>query len=149
MAVLSVNMPLRTIYMLEDDSDRLERFHRLLEPISTIAFLHFRTAKSFIENFENLDGLPTLICLDHDLFPENIGDPDPGDGRDVANYLATKSPCCPTIIHSSNSMAANTMLYTLLDAGWDAERISPIGEDWIESYWWPTVRPRIRDRTKR
>lgn len=31
----------------------------------------------------------SLISLDHDLFPETHEAPDPGTGRDVADYLAT------------------------------------------------------------
>ncbi len=29
------------------------------------------------------------------------------------------------------------MLFTLRDAGWSVDRIAPLGEDWIESYWFP------------
>ena len=135
--------------MLEDDIDRLNRFKAILDRFQSVVFVHYRTADDFILNYKDLEMQPCLICLDHDLFPENHDDPDPGDGRDVARFLASEKPCCHAVIHSSNSVAADSMLYTLLDAGWDVEKIAPLGDDWIESYWWPTVKPWIRNITKR
>jgi hypothetical protein len=31
------------------------------------------------------------------------------------------------------------MLFSLRDAGWTVERIAPLGDDWIENYWYPTI----------
>ncbi len=31
------------------------------------------------------------------------------------------------------------MKYAMRDAGWTVERIAPIGDDWIESYWYPVA----------
>lgn len=36
------------------------------------------------------------------------------------------------------------MLHTLEEAGWMVDRIAPIGLDWIETYWAPTVMEIIR-----
>ena len=128
--------------MLEDEEPRLDRFKMILAQHCPSAKLHhWRTAQSFISGFQSSHSTPALICLDHDLFVESPDDPDPGDGRDVAEFLANQSPCCHTIIHSSNAPAADSMYFTLLEANWDVERIAPIGQDWIESYWWPTAKP--------
>ena len=134
-----------SILMLEDETHRLDRFMSVLaENCPDVVLNHWRTANSFIDGFKNAAVKPMLICLDHDLFVDSPDDPDPGDGRDVAEFLAKTIPCCHVIIHSSNAPAAQSMYFTLLEADWDVERIAPIGQDWIESYWWPTAKPWIR-----
>ena len=134
------------ILMLEDEADRLIRFQNVLDKQGgDVELRHWRTADLFVDGFRNLDRTPSLICLDHDLFVESPDDPDPGDGRDVAEFLAQKEPCCHVIIHSSNAPAADSMYFTLLDAKWDVEKIAPLGPNWIESYWWPTAKPWISD----
>lgn len=80
-----------------------------------------------------------LICLDHDLYTQNPSDPDPGDGLDVARFLAQHKPCCPILIHSSNYERALMMQGEFDLARWQCKRISPIGHDWIESHWIATV----------
>ncbi|MEM9411001.1 MAG: cyclic-phosphate processing receiver domain-containing protein [Planctomycetota bacterium] len=131
----------RFILMLEDDNDRLARFNTVLSDIDGLKFENWKTADGFIGGYSRcVDGaLPDLICLDHDLFPENEADPDPGDGRDVAEYLATQAPNCHVVIHSSNAVAADSMFFTLEDAGWSVEKIAPLGRRWVEDYWWPTI----------
>lgn len=131
------------LFMLEDDRDRIDRFTRILAGVS-IRLSHYRTATDFIQAYGTLQIAPTLIALDHDLFVDHDDDPDPGDGRDVASFLATKKPIAPVLIHSTNSVVADSMLYTLQYAGWTVDRIAPIGEDWIESYWFPTTIKMIR-----
>jgi len=134
----------KLLLMLEDESNRLERFTKLLDTLGeTVEFRHWRTASGFIAGFDNADRVPSLICLDHDLFTDHRDDPDPGDGRDVALHMSNTAPQCHVIIHSSNGHAADSMLFTLEDANWDVEKIGPIGRDWIEAYWWPTVLPWI------
>ena len=128
--------------MLEDESDRLERFDSLLQTLGdSVEWRHWRTAADFISGFKSADRAPALICLDHDLFTDHPDDPDPGDGRDVAEFMANQLPLCHVVIHSSNSHAADSMFFTLSDAKWDVEKIAPLGQDWIESYWWVTVKP--------
>ena len=125
-----------------DEVDRLDRFRAILEKYEeTIEWRHWRTAADFIAGYQDAPRQPALICLDHDLFTEHPDDPDPGDGREVAEYLANQTPACHVIIHSSNAPAANSMYFTLEDAGWDVERIAPLGADWIETYWWSTAKP--------
>ncbi|WP_321188425.1 cyclic-phosphate processing receiver domain-containing protein [Roseiconus lacunae] len=126
--------------MLEDDLDRISRFRAVLalhHPAVTLD-VH-RTAPEFIDAYSCLGRVPDLICLDHDLFTDSPDDPDPGDGCDVSAFLVTRKPIAPAVIHSTNAAAADSMLYSMRDAGWDVDRIAPLGEDWIESYWFPTA----------
>ena len=132
----------KSILMLEDEEPRLVRFKSVLsEHCPNVSLQHWRTASAFMSGFESAISTPDLICLDHDLFVESPDDPDPGDGREVAKFLAEHTPCCHVIIHSSNAPAADSMFFTLQDANWDVERIAPIGQDWIEAYWWITAKP--------
>lgn len=127
--------------MLEDDLQRIARFREVLwRHFPQATFDVSRTAAEFIARYSELRETPSLICLDHDLFPDSPEDPDPGDGRDVAAFLASQTPIAPVLIHSTNADAADSMLYCLLENGWVADRISPLGDDWIESYWFPIAR---------
>ena len=130
--------------MLEDDLDRIARFRAVLalhHPAATLD-VH-RTTSDFIDAYSCLDRVPDLICLDHDLLPDSPDDPDPGDGRDVAAFLVTREPTAPALIHSTNAVAADSMLFSMRDAKWNVDRIAPLGEDWIESYWFPTAREMV------
>lgn len=128
--------------MLEDEMERLIRFEALLSKLDgAVEWRHWRTAPKFIAGFQAVERRPGLICLDHDLFTDHPDDPDPGDGRDVAQFMATQPPCCHVIIHSSNGHAAESMFFTLSEANWDVEKIAPLGRDWIEAYWWMTAKP--------
>jgi len=97
--------------MLEDEEERLVRFKAILSKLGdSVEFRHWRTAQDFIEGFKSAGRTPALICLDHDLFTDHPDDPDPGDGRDVAEFLAAQTPCCHSIIHSSNAPAADSRM---------------------------------------
>jgi hypothetical protein len=133
-----MGMSIKLILMLEDDLDRIRRFKAVVarhhaDAVLTIA----RTAPDFVAKHAALTAVPDLICLDHDLFVDSPDDPDPGDGRDVSNFLITQMATCPALIHSTNAHAADSMLFSMRDAGWTVDRIAPIGDDWIESYWYP------------
>lgn len=134
------------LLMLEDDRERIQRFQAVLQrSFSPFHLVFARTAPNFVDLYQSLSIPPVLIALDHDLFVDDPArEPDPGDGRDVARFMATKLPIAPVLIHSTNSFAAESMLLTLRDAGWQAERISPLGDDWIETYWKQTVAPHLR-----
>lgn len=126
--------------ILEDDLERIARFRAVVSKNHPEARLDIhRTAPAFIEHFQKLDSVPDLICLDHDLFADSPDDPDPGDGRDVAQFLTTQPPNASVLIHSTNAVAADSMMFSMRDHGWDVERIAPLGDDWIEAYWYPTV----------
>ena len=84
----------------------------------------------------------TLICLDHDLIAEP-GEPDLGDGLQVAEAIAAHPAVCPVVIHSTNVNRVYTMLRVLGDGGWETHRVAPIafGTEWIPQIWYPTIRP--------
>jgi hypothetical protein len=82
-----------------------------------------------------------LISLDHDLVAEP-GEPDPGDGLEVAIAMAALPPTCPVILHSTNIDRVASMTRELADGGWTTHRVAPygMGEDWIDRLWLPKVR---------
>jgi hypothetical protein len=41
------------------------------------------------------------------------------------------------------------MMFAMRDAGWTVDRIAPIGDDWIESYWYPVALEMIERGTDR
>ena len=135
---------MRYLVMLEDDLDRIRRFNSILtsrHPDAKIAI--YRTAPAFIAAYSLLNTTPCLVCLDHDLYVDTPDDPDPGDGRDVSTFLTTQKANCPALIHSTNAAGADSMMFSMRDAGWTVDRIAPIGDDWIESYWYPTAHDMI------
>ena len=133
----------KIIAILEDNEARTQAMRAAIAdalPDATCVF--FNSAHAIIEWFAvNLDSV-SLISLDHDLDflpgPEKLIDP--GDGRDVAQFLATQKPCCPVIVHTSNNEGAFSMMFTLQDAGWRAERVLPENDlEWVKSRWIETV----------
>jgi hypothetical protein len=88
-----------------------------------------------------------VISLDHDL--ELKAGPngrciDPGTGRDVADFLASKKPGCPIVIHTSNTNAALAMQMVLKDAGWNIRRVIPMEDtQWVIDQWFPSIRRAI------
>ena len=131
----------RTIAILDDENDRIQ---------AMLAVLRQRFPKQKVVTFDCApdmndwlrDNAATcdLICLDHDLGPNRKRDGvvfDPGIGRDVADLLATLSPSCPIIIHTTNTDARPGMIEVLEEQGWTVTYVSPyddvlwIGEVWI------------------
>ncbi len=107
---------------------------QLREYDPTIQAIMSHTAPAFIRNFDSHSSSTCLISLDHDL-EAPIEDGDPGDGVQVAEFLAARNSICPVIVHSSNIERADLMIYLLRNAGWKVERVGPIGDDWIETSW--------------
>ena len=69
---------------------------------------------------------------------------DPGTGREVADYLAAKTPVCPVVIHTTNTPAALGMEMVLKDAHWKTYRVLPFDDlEWIPTDWFRTVRRAI------
>lgn len=126
------------LVMLEDDLERIERFTAVLsQRVENLEPSVSRTSHQFIAAYVELTQKPHLIALDHDLFTDSPNEPDPGDGRDVAAFLAMQTAVCPVLIHTTNAPAGDSMLFTLREHGWTADRIAPLGHDWIEAYWYP------------
>ena len=137
------------LLLLEDDSERLNRFEAVvtgLEPVPQ--FRVWRDAHTMIREAGPLLEATSVISLDHDLIaPE--GDPDPGDGYTVAQWLTTQPVVRPVIVHSSNAERASWMAGEFELAGWRHWRVIPFGDDWIENDWRRVVRRLLRRGSKR
>src|SRR5262245_13607306 len=133
------------IAILEDNSERVNAMRRRLEErFYTFQTAFFDTAPGMIEFLERHLTEIILIGLDHDLelIPSPTGQSiDPGTGRDVANFLATKQPACPVIIQTTNTDAAAGMERVLRGAGWKTDRVIPCNDlEWVDDDWFRTVR---------
>lgn len=88
-----------------------------------------------------------LIALDNDLDMKMGQDGrlfDPGDGCQVADFLAKQAPVCPVIIHTTNTTAAETINRLLRGAGWETRRVIPFDDmEWIKTDWFFAVRRAI------
>ena len=123
--------------VLEDNPNRTAAFQNAAKlSRQTEEIRIWRIASQMIQELPAVLSGATLLSLDHDLYKQNESDPDPGCGRDVANYLAKQKPLCPVIIHSTNTNAAWGMHNELMSAGWNVEIIHHLDEaDWIETRW--------------
>ena len=100
---------MKLLYMLEDDHDRIRRFQAIVSRRHPHAEIrNSRTAPQFIAAWQCRTATPDLICLDHDLFTDSPTEPDPGDGRDVSQFLVSQPAVCPALIHSTNAIAADS-----------------------------------------
>ncbi|HEV2691844.1 MAG TPA: cyclic-phosphate processing receiver domain-containing protein, partial [Verrucomicrobiae bacterium] len=126
----------QTILILEDNDERIAGFKKAVGELGNGYELKvWRDAHSMIENCEEYFPTVALISLDHDLNPQPGITADPGTGLDVAKFLSKCRPVCPLIIHSTNADRAHSMHNELRFADWIAERVGPIGNDWIETMW--------------
>ena len=125
------------IVILDDESRRLAAMKvALSKRLPDYRVATFANAADTIEWLQDNLAEVTLISLDHDLLPSGPDAPDPGSGRDVADFLASRSPVCHVIIHTTNSMAAPSMQMVLDDAGWPNSRVCPYGDlDWVTEWW--------------
>ena len=145
---MSTTMRMRSdfkIAILEDNLDRQQMMKSALDEVLPQAvYFFFDSAHTMIEQTrEWLDAPPLrppdLISLDHDL--ELLLGPDgrqidPGDGRMVAEFLASREPFCPIIVHTSNSAGASSMACRLEEAGWQVTRVYPESDlGWVKSNW--------------
>jgi hypothetical protein len=101
----------------------------------TMSVMVWKSANRMIRELEPVLPTARLISLDHDLEPVDSEIEDPGDGVDVAKFVAIRPPVCPVIIHSSNRSRSDWMIGEFELGGWNYRRVAPIGDDWIESYW--------------
>jgi hypothetical protein len=136
------------LLMLEDNNERIERFHRVLHEIApNLPFQIWNHAYRMIEEIDPFLPQAILISLDHDLDPTDKTDP--GTGWELTKYLAAKTPICPVLIHTSNSERASWMCGEFELEGWVYERIPPIGDDWIEFDWRRAVRKLLKQHSKK
>jgi hypothetical protein len=123
------------ILFLEDETERLVRFHQVLKAMACeLPVRVWRDANAML--LEAGEYLPraTFISLDHDLIQEP-GEADLGDGYMVAKWLTAQPIIRPVIIHTSNGERASWMAGEFDLAGWKHYRVPPIGDDWIEFDW--------------
>ncbi len=91
------------ILILEDDPDRIRRFHTAIKEIALdLRLAAWRDAHRMVREVEVLLPRARLISLDHDLEPEPDDPPDLGAGLIGAKVLASHGQPCPVIIHRSN-----------------------------------------------
>lgn len=142
------------IVVLEDNHERRCAMQSALAdrfPQYTVRF--FVTAGESIAHLVDHWDQVLAVALDHDLDLIPV-DPsrmiDPGSGRDVADFLAARTPRFPVIVHSTNVPAVIGMLTVLQEAGWQTERVIPdAGEEWIAREWLPALRNVIVDSVER
>ncbi|MCP4105156.1 MAG: hypothetical protein GY749_06415 [Desulfobacteraceae bacterium] len=94
------------IAILEDNTARYEEMLKALkeEGIEYEVKL-FDNAPEMTEWLKHNINTLKIISLDHDLGPNreiNGKISDPGNGRNVANFLAKQKPVCHIIIHTTN-----------------------------------------------
>lgn len=133
-------MQASTIVILEDDPDRTRELCGCLhDRFATHGVVVFDNAPDIIEWLRDHLEEAVLICLDHDLGPNRLrgGEVcDPGTGRDVVDYLADRRPCCPVVIHTTNSLAVPGMTMALEDTGWSWSRVVPYNDlEWVRGEW--------------
>ncbi|HWN99977.1 MAG TPA: cyclic-phosphate processing receiver domain-containing protein [Blastocatellia bacterium] len=137
--------------ILEDDERRQDAMKRLVAeafPRSEIAL--FDNASNMIgwlnEHLADVD----LLSLDHDLVlaPERPGGrSDSGTGQDVVDYLVTRTPSQPVVVHTSNWGAVAGMVAPLEQAGWRVWRVIPFADlKWLQTAWLPTLQEILAQR---
>lgn len=132
------------IIILEDEQDRVDLMRPLLQTNYPRFSIHvFDRSEQMIDYLKEHLGEAVFISLDHDLplYRDAEGQLcDHGNGREVADFLATQEPVCTVGVHSTNVPAATGMELALNETGWTTFRLTPCGHlAWIEEAWWPLV----------
>lgn len=136
------------LLLLEDDADRLKRFVAVMRSLAPeLPVRVWGDAYAMIREAGPLLESAVLISLDHDLVAEP-GDPDPGDGYMVAQWLTSQPVVRPVIVHSSNGERSSWMAGAFDLAGWRHWRVVPIGDDWVELGWRRVVRRLTRKQAE-
>jgi len=136
------------IAILEDNLDRRAVMSACLaDRFAMYDARFFDDAREMIRFLDQHLAETLVIALDHDLELKTAPYGrcvDVGTGREVADYLSTKIPVCPVIIHTSNADAAVGMEMVLHDAHWKTRRVVPFDDtDWIAKQWFRAVRRAI------
>ena len=137
-----------TILILEDDAARLRDFERAVSQLGPgLRLRTWRDAKRMMAECHEVLHDAALISLDHDLNKETPDCADPGDGLEVATFLGRLPSICPVILHTSNAERVWSMHNEFRFGGWQAERVMPIGANWVEQSWLPTARALVESIT--
>jgi ADP-ribosylglycohydrolase len=127
---------MKTILILEDNDERIAGFQKVVRSLGPDYEMKiWRDAHSMMAECELCFPTAALISLDHDLQAQPGVTADPGTGLDVARFLGDFLPICPILVHSSNTERVYSMLNELQFGGWVADRVGPIGNDWIQTVW--------------
>ena len=136
------------IAILEDDPERVNAMRACLaEAMLDVKVVVFDDAQRMIVWLCRHLSRVALISLDHDLRLRNVAGAtiDCGTGRQVADYLASMSPACPVVVHSSNPSCAPGMFFALRDAGWRCSQVRPYDDlAWVRQAWTPEVLRQLR-----
>ena len=137
------------VAILEDNGGRIAQMQACLaEALPGIPSVFFANAREMISWLQQHLGEVLLISLDHDLplLDANRRPIDSGDGRMVADFLASKPPTCPVIVHSSNTECAPGMSFALKEKKWPTVRIVPYEDQaWIRDAWKPQILRWVQD----
>ena len=141
------------IVILEDNKDRQDVMAKCLaDRFYQYERRFFQTSSEAIRFLDQHLPETIVIALDHDLDLQEGQHGlcvDGGTGREVADFLATKSPVCPVVIHSTNSAAVQGMESVLHEARWETKRVIPWGDvEWIPSQWFRAIRQAILDKAR-
>jgi hypothetical protein len=133
------------IVILEDNPDRQAVMRACLaDRFYTFDAHFFDDAGETIRYLDDHLADTVVISLDNDLDLKSGPDGrsiDPGEGREVADFLAGKPVVCPVILASTNSFAVNAMEGVLRDAGWKTFRVVPFDDtNWIKTDWFFAMR---------
>lgn len=129
------------ICILEDNEERVRQFRATAARVAPdMPVRIWRSAHAMIAELPECLPNVLLISLDHDLNRMPSDADDPRSGYDVAKLLEELTPCCPVIIHTSNSERGTWMEGALSLGGWRYDRVAPFGDDWIEKEWAPLAR---------
>jgi CheY-like chemotaxis protein len=113
---------------------------KVLDAVLTGLAIHIEDAeRSAIEWLTAHQVDVDLISLDHDLDSVDRRECPPVDhgcGRPVADFIASREPTCPVIIHTSNAVAGDGMHYELKRGKWPVSRVYPRDHhEWITTDW--------------
>lgn len=134
------------IAILEDDAERAAEMRAVLAEIvaPTVNIVVHDSALAMNAWLADHVESCWFVSLDHDLGPSRAGI-DPGIGRHVVDFLATRRASCPVVVHSSNGTAATGMAMALRAGGWRVLRVVPFGvHKWVRAVWAPAVRDALR-----
>lgn len=131
-----------SLVILEDNAERVAAMRECLaDKFPSFERRFFGSSQAAIAWLSQHGAAVVGVSLDHDLERQAPDDADPGDGREVADFLASRPPHCPVVIHSTNVPAAIGMEQTLADRGWQVERVLPYDDlRWIHEAWLPLMR---------
>jgi hypothetical protein len=130
----------RVILLMDDNEDRLQAMRSVVaDSYPEYEIVLIDNAPDTIEWLKGNITSVALMSLDHDLGPNRERDGhvfDPGIGRDVVDYLVTQKPVCPVIVHSTNYIARDGMIFALEGSGWKASFVIPYNDlEWIQGTW--------------